>query len=233
MNLTDRMPILLERRRIMRRAILSSGLDLSVALAIGKETNLLPLIYSFANPTCLHYIGTDAKSCLDACPIKSKSPGFLISSDELVDSDGFSLTKAFKLKHPRTKILLICTGSQADARLSGADWIDGIFYLQEAYEGKGVLQQAVIAAAGGHRYRSERIRAQCETTSDLQLKERDYQILNCLADGMNNREISAKLQISEETAKTYTKRLLGNLGAKNRLHAVVLGLRFGLTAITK
>ena len=91
----------------------------------------------------------------------------------------------------------------------------------------------MIAAAGGHRYRSERIRAQCETTSDLQLKERDYQILNCLADGMNNREISAKLQISEETAKTYTKRLLGNLGAKNRLHAVVLGLRFGLTAITK
>jgi DNA-binding NarL/FixJ family response regulator len=231
MNLTERMPILLERRRIMRRAILSSGLDLSVALAIGKETNLLPLIYSFTNPTCLHYIGTDAKSCLEAFP--TKSPGFLVCSDELVDSDGFSLAKAFKTKHPRTKILLICTGPQADARVTSADWIDGIFYIQEAFEGKGVLQQAVIAAAGGHRYRSERIRAQCETSSDLQLKERDYQILNCLADGMNNREISATLQISEETAKTYTKRLLGNLGAKNRLHAVVLGLRFGLTAITK
>jgi DNA-binding NarL/FixJ family response regulator len=231
MNLTDRVPILVERRRIMRRALLTSGLDLSIALAIGKETNLLPLVYCFANPTYLHYIGTDAKSCLEAFP--NKSPGFLVCSDELVDSDGFSLTKTFKAKHPRTKTLLMCTSSKADARVKSADWIDGIFFLQEAFEGKGVLQQAVIAATGGHRYRSERIRAQCETTSDLQLKERDYQILNCLADGMNNREISAKLQISEETAKTYTKRLLGNLGAKNRLHAVVLGLRFGLTAITQ
>lgn len=50
---------------------------------------------------------------------------------------------------------------------------------------------------------------------------------------MNNREISAQLHISEETAKTYTKRLIGSLGAKNRLHAVILGLRFALTTITQ
>jgi DNA-binding NarL/FixJ family response regulator len=231
MNFTDKIPILLERRKIMRRAILSSGLDLSIALAIGKETDLLPLVYCFNNPTCLHYIGTDAKSCLAAFPVKS--PGFLVCSDELVDSDGFSLTKTFKDKHPSTKTLLICTSFKANSRVSNAEWIDGIFYLEEAFEGKGVLQQAVIAATGGHRYRSEKIRAHCKTTSHLQLNERDYQILNCLADGMNNREISVKLHISEETAKTYTKRLLGNLGAKNRLHAVVLGLRFGLTSITK
>jgi len=231
MNLTDIMPVLLERRKIMRRAILSSGLDFSVALAIGKETNLLPLVYCFANPSFIHYIGTDAQSCLDAFPVKS--PGFLVCSDELADGDGFTLTEAFKAKHPRTKTFLVCTGSQADARVNSADWIDGIFYLQEALEGKGVLQEAVIAAVGGYRYRSKRIRSVLETTSELQLKERDYQILNCLADGMNNREISVKLHISEETAKTYTKRLLGSLGARNRLHALILGLRFGLTAITE
>jgi DNA-binding NarL/FixJ family response regulator len=231
MNLTNKIPVLLERRKIMRRAILSSGLDLSVALAIGKETNLLPLVYSFANPSLIHYIGTDAQSCLDAFSVKA--PGFLVCSDELVDSDGFALTEAFKIKHPRTKTFLVCTGSQADERVNRANWIDGIFYLQEILEGKGVLQEAVIAAVGGHLYRSKRIRSLAETRSELQLKERDYQILNCLADGMNNREISTKLHISEETAKTYTKRLLGNLGARNRLHALILGLRFGLTAITE
>ena len=231
MNLTDRMPILLERRKVMRRAVLSSGLDLSVALAIGKTTNLLPLVYCFPNPACIQYIGTDTKSCLDAFPVKS--PGFLVCSDELEDGDGYSLTKAFKNNHPRTKILLICTAPQADTRISHAEWIDGIFDLEEAFEGKGVLQEAVIATTRGYRYRSERIRTRIETGSDLHLKERDYQILSCLADGMNNREISAQLQISEETAKTYTKRLIGSLGAKNRLHAVILGLRFGLTTITQ
>ena len=63
------------------------------------------------------------------------------------------------------------------------------------------------------------------------LKDRDYDILRCLADGMSNREIADTLHISEESAKTYTKRLIGNLSAKNRLHALILGLRYGLTTI--
>ncbi|MCP9808184.1 response regulator transcription factor [Cyanobium sp. HWJ4-Hawea] len=231
MDLTDKISILIERRKVMRKAIITSGLDLSVALAFGKESSLLPLVYCFANPSLIHYIGTDAQSCLDA--FTTKAPGFLVCSDELVGGDGFTLIETFKTKHPRTKTFLVCTGLQIDARVHTADWIDGIFYLQEALEGKGVLQEAVIAAVGGHRYRSKQIRSQTETTSALQLKERDYQILDCLADGMSNREISAKLHISEETTKTYTKRLLGNLGARNRLHALILGLRFGITSIAQ
>jgi DNA-binding CsgD family transcriptional regulator len=48
---------------------------------------------------------------------------------------------------------------------------------------------------------------------------------------MSNREIADSLQISEQTAKTYTKRLIGNLSAMNRLHSLILGLRYGLTSI--
>ena len=231
MDLTSRIPLLGERRKVMRRAIISSGLDLSVAIAFEKEELLLPLAYTFEQPSVIQYLGTDTKTCLDA--FKKKEPGFFICGENLQDGDGFELTKTIKDSHPKTKILLVCTGAKTDSRVHHATWIDGIFYLQEALEGKGVIQEAVLAATGGHHYRSERIRSLSESVSGLQLRERDYQILHCLADGMNNREISAQLQISEETAKTYTKRLLGNLGAKNRLHAVILGLRFGLTSITK
>ena len=232
MDLTTRIPLLLERRKVMQRAIISRGLDLSVAIAFEREELLLPIAFTFENPTSvIQYLGTDTKTCLDA--FNKKVPGFFICGESLNGGDGFKLTKTIRSNYPKTKILLVCTGAKADSRVRDANWIDGIFYLQEALEGKGVLQEAVLAATGGHRYRSERIRSLSEFQSDLQLKERDYQILHCLADGMNNREISARLQISEETAKTYTKRLLGNLGAKNRLHAVILGLRFGLTSITQ
>jgi DNA-binding NarL/FixJ family response regulator len=90
---------------------------------------------------------------------------------------------------------------------------------------------AILAVSGGRRYRSQRIREISEKTSNLDLKDRDYDILHCLADGMSNREIADSLQISLQTAKTYTKRLIGNLSAKNRLHALILGLRYGLTNI--
>jgi DNA-binding NarL/FixJ family response regulator len=196
MDLTTRIPLLLERRKVMQRAIISRGLDLSVAIAFEREELLLPIAFTFENPTSvIQYLGTDTKTCLDA--FNKKVPGFFICGESLNGGDGFKLTKTIRSNYPKTKILLVCTGAKADSRVRDANWIDGIFYLQEALEGKGVIQEAVLAATGGHRYRSERIRSLSEFQSDLQLKERDYQILHCLADGMNNREISARLQISE------------------------------------
>jgi len=194
-----------------------------------KEAQLLPLLLGFKDPKLIRYIGTDANSCIEA--FHQKPIGFLFCTDQLEQGDGFHLCQQLKTISPVTKTILICTDHQIDQRAFEADGIDGILCYQELIEARGVLGAAILAAAGGRQYRSQRIRDISEKTSTLDLRERDYDILHCLADGMSNREIADALQISEETAKTYTKRLIGNLSAKNRLHALILGLRYGLTSI--
>jgi DNA-binding CsgD family transcriptional regulator len=53
-------------------------------------------------------------------------------------------------------------------------------------------------------------------------------VLRLLASGLGNKEIAAKLKISEHTAKFHVASILGKLGAGSRAEAVSIGMRNGL-----
>lgn len=57
------------------------------------------------------------------------------------------------------------------------------------------------------------------------LTQRQRQILQLLADGESTTFAARSLGLSEETVKTHTKNALARLGARNRTHAVAIGLR--------
>jgi DNA-binding CsgD family transcriptional regulator len=57
---------------------------------------------------------------------------------------------------------------------------------------------------------------------------RELEVLELVAQGMSNREIAAKLFVSENTVKTHCSRAFDKLGAKRRTQAVQLGKEFGL-----
>jgi DNA-binding CsgD family transcriptional regulator len=63
---------------------------------------------------------------------------------------------------------------------------------------------------------------------DLGITRRELDILELIAQGMSNREIAAKLFVSENTVKTHSSRVFDKLGAKRRTQAVQLGKEFGL-----
>ena len=57
------------------------------------------------------------------------------------------------------------------------------------------------------------------------LTQRQRQILQLLADGESTTFAARSLGLSEETVKTHTKNALARLSARNRTHAVAIGLR--------
>jgi DNA-binding CsgD family transcriptional regulator len=67
-----------------------------------------------------------------------------------------------------------------------------------------------------------------KTRGDLSITRRELEILELIAQGMSNREIAAKLYVSENTVKTHSSRVFDKLGAKRRTQAVQLGKEFGL-----
>ena len=60
--------------------------------------------------------------------------------------------------------------------------------------------------------------------------ERELQILRGMSEGHSNGEIGRELFLSEDTVKTHARRLFQKLGARDRAHAVALGMRSGLVA---
>ena len=63
---------------------------------------------------------------------------------------------------------------------------------------------------------------------DLGITPRELEILQLIAQGMSNREIAAKLFVSENTVKTHSSRVFDKIGAKRRTQAVQLGKQFDL-----
>ena len=60
------------------------------------------------------------------------------------------------------------------------------------------------------------------------LTRREREVLQMLAAGLSNKEIAARLVISEHTVKFHVASILGKLGAESRTEAVSLGIRRGL-----
>lgn len=59
------------------------------------------------------------------------------------------------------------------------------------------------------------------------LTDREREVLNLVAMGMGSTWIAAALGVSSSTVETHVRHCLGKLGARNRAHAIALGVRRG------
>ncbi|KOR89790.1 response regulator [Paenibacillus solani] len=60
------------------------------------------------------------------------------------------------------------------------------------------------------------------------LTRREQEVLQLIASGMNNREISEALYITEKTVKTHVSHLLDKLGVADRTQAAIYALKHGI-----
>ena len=88
------------------------------------------------------------------------------------------------------------------------------------------LSQAVEAAIESETFVDPAARR--ENGSRPELTRRQRQILQLIADGHSTSVAAKMLGLSAETVRTHTKATLARLGARDRAHAVAIGLRNSL-----
>ena len=59
------------------------------------------------------------------------------------------------------------------------------------------------------------------------LSPREREVLRMLVDGMRNKDIADRLQLSEPTVKKHVQRIVAKLGARDRTHAAAIAVRTG------
>lgn len=85
-----------------------------------------------------------------------------------------------------------------------------------------LFQQPLAALASGRPGKDELLEA---------LTERELEVLQLLAQGLANKQIAGRLDISEHTVKFHVSSIYSKLGANNRAEAVRLGVQQGLVLL--
>ena len=134
-------------------------------------------------------------------------------------------------RHPAVQILVFTSRDDQDLLWEALDAGARGFVLKDV--GGGYLVDAIRRVAGGQSSVDERVapgllRQLSRPRAHGPLSDREREILQMLADGGSNRDVSERLVVSVETVKTHVKHILAKLDAKHRTQAVAIGLRRNL-----
>lgn len=104
---------------------------------------------------------------------------------------------------------------------------DLILAVRKAAMGESVISPRIAKALV-----SAVTRAQDPNAPDEQphedLTEREMEVLRCIAEGLSNADIAARLSISEKTVKSHVSNILGKLYLTDRTQAAVYAWREGI-----
>jgi DNA-binding NarL/FixJ family response regulator len=109
------------------------------------------------------------------------------------------------------------------SRESDRDDVLSAIYI--AYDGLALLSRPIaenLAAV----YNDQSPEVEDELSEEI--TSRETEVLRMLAEGLVNKEIAARLGISEHTVKFHISSILDKLHASTRTEAVALGIRCGL-----
>jgi DNA-binding NarL/FixJ family response regulator len=164
-------------------------------------------------------------------------PDVVLLDWKMPQMDG--LTAAQKIKKEMASVrTLLLSGAPIDAAaLDSLDnGVDGFVHKDINPDN---LIHAIQRVAAGERYLGAEItkaliaRSQHKeiVKSVTPLSHREQEVLALMATPATYRDIASELIISEETVRTYVKRILTKLNQPNRTQAVIAALRLGLISI--
>jgi len=101
-------------------------------------------------------------------------------------------------------------------------------YLLKSLLDKELLGTIRAIHAGKKALSAEASYELAEHAADEALTPAEVQVLRLIAAGNANKQIAAQLAVTEETVKGRVKNILAKLGANDRTHAAMIGIRRGI-----
>ena len=161
----------------------------------------------------------------------SASPDVVLMDLEMPVLDGIDATRAILAERPGTAVLVLTSFSDR-RRITGALNAGAVGYLLKDASAADVLQAIRIAAAGGSPIdpRAARSLLDAQSAPDplAGISPREREVLALLLDGMPNKLIARRLDISEKTVKSHLTSIFRQIGVTDRVQAILWVERQGL-----
>jgi DNA-binding NarL/FixJ family response regulator len=140
---------------------------------------------------------------------------------------GIEITREIRREFPDAKIIAL-TSYDGDQDIYRALEAGVRGYLLKEMVHSEVIRAIRIVHSGKRFIPSEVSDQLSEFFPEVALTPREMEVLMWVARGLGNKEIGAQLGTAGGTVKAHIQNILGKLGAKDRTHAVTIGLQRGI-----
>jgi DNA-binding NarL/FixJ family response regulator len=158
---------------------------------------------------------------------RKHQPDVTLMDLQMPEMNGIDALSAIRGEFPEARIIVLTTYT-GDVQVFRALKAGARAYLLKGLLRKELIETIRAIHAGQKRLAPEIAAEVAEHATDDSLTPREIDVLRLIAGGNANKEIAAQLSLTEETVKGHVKNILAKLGAKDRTHAVTIGLKRGI-----
>lgn len=171
----------------------------------------------------------DGAEAVEIC--RSAEPDVVLMDLEMPILDGIEATRAILVEAPETAVLVLTSFSDR-RRITGALDAGAVGYLLKDASADDVVRGIRTAAEGGSPLDPRAARSLLEAKSAPDplagISPREREVLSLLLDGMPNKLIARRLEISEKTVKSHLTSIFRRIGVNDRVQAILWIERQGL-----
>jgi len=179
----------------------------------------------------MEVVATAADGAEAVAICRATRPDVVLMDLEMPVMDGIEATRAILGEAPETTVLVLTSFSDR-RQITGALDAGAVGYLLKDASADDVVEGIRIAAGGGSPLDPRAARSLLEAKSAPDplagISPREREVLALLLDGMPNKLIARRLEISEKTVKSHLTSIFRQIGVTDRVQAVLWVERQGL-----
>ena len=168
--------------------------------------------------------------------VEAAAPEVILLDVRLADGSGLEVNRWLQANHPDVRVIMLTMSEDHDTAVTALR--DGAAGYLVKGAGPERVEHALRVVAGGdvvldHQLVATmtelaQVRRQQTRRPFAQLTQREYDILELVAEGLDNHAIARRLVLSPKTVRNHVSNVLAKIQADDRAHAVVLARRLGM-----